>query len=63
MKACYSCWVRRRLPLLPANLTLIALVVWLAPLERTLGARIRLIYLHGAWVWAGKAARRLAPPG
>ncbi len=24
-----------------------------APLERTLGANARLVYLHGAWVWTG----------
>ncbi len=34
----------------------IALVSWLAPLERTLGDRSRLVYFHGAWVWAGKIA-------
>lgn len=27
-----------------------------APLEKTLGANARLIYLHGAWVWAGMFA-------
>ena len=30
----------------------IILVTAFAPLERTLGARARLVYLHGAWVWA-----------
>lgn len=34
----------------------IALVTWFAPLERTLGERARLVYFHGAWVWAGKVA-------
>ena len=38
------------------NLFLIALVVAFAPLERTLGANIRLVYFHGAWVWVGKVA-------
>jgi hypothetical protein len=37
-------------------LVLIGLVVAFSPLERTLGERIRLVYFHGAWVWAGKAA-------
>jgi hypothetical protein len=37
-------------------LLLIGLVVAFSPLERTLGERIRLVYFHGAWVWAGKAA-------
>ena len=36
-------------------LTLLAIVLFtgLAPLEKTLGANIRLVYLHGAWVWVG----------
>jgi hypothetical protein len=34
----------------------IALVTALAPLEKTLGANARLVYFHGAWVWAGKIA-------
>lgn len=38
------------------TLFLLALVTAFAPLERTLGANIRLVYFHGAWVWAGKAA-------
>ena len=38
------------------NVALIGLVTALAPLERTLGANIRLVYFHGAWVWAGKLA-------
>lgn len=38
------------------NVALIALVTALVPLERTLGANIRLVYFHGAWVWAGKLA-------
>lgn len=39
-------------------LTLISIgvVTAFAPLERTLGANIRLVYFHGAWVWAGKLA-------
>jgi hypothetical protein len=38
------------------TLLILALVTAFAPLERTLGERARLVYLHGAWVWAGKAA-------
>ncbi len=38
------------------TLCLIALVTAFAPVERTLGERVRLVYFHGAWVWAGKAA-------
>lgn len=35
---------------------LIAVTAAFAPLERTLGERARLVYFHGAWVWAGKLA-------
>jgi hypothetical protein len=34
----------------------IAVIAWFAPLERTLGGNSRLVYIHGAWVWAGKIA-------
>jgi hypothetical protein len=43
-----------------STLAVIALVTALAPLEKTLGARVRLVYYHGAWVWTGKAAYGLA---
>lgn len=39
---------------LPLTLGLIGLVTALAPDERTLGANLRLVLLHGAWVWSGK---------
>jgi hypothetical protein len=42
--------------LLIVNLLVIALVVAFAPLEKTLGANVRVVYLHGAWVWAAMAA-------
>lgn len=29
------------------------IIAWLTPLEKTLGGNLRLIYLHGAWVWTG----------
>lgn len=35
----------------PLTLLIAFLVAALAPLERTLGANARLVYLHGAWVW------------
>jgi len=38
------------------TLVLLTLVTAFAPLERTLGERARLVYFHGAWVWAGKIA-------
>ena len=46
--------------LLFVNLLVIALVVAFAPLEKTLGANARVVYLHGAWVWASMAAFILA---
>lgn len=41
-------------------LALILLAGCLAPSERTLGANLGLILVHGAWVWAGLAAFALA---
>jgi hypothetical protein len=35
---------------------LIALVTALAPIERTLGSNVRVVYLHGAWVWTALLA-------
>lgn len=37
------------------TLVLLSLVTAFAPVEKTLGERARLVYFHGAWVWAGKA--------
>lgn len=34
----------------------LVLITLLSPMERTLGDRARLVYFHGAWVWAGKIA-------
>ncbi len=39
---------------LAAILVLILVVSLFAPLEKTLGQGSRLVYFHGAWVWAGK---------
>ena len=39
--------------LLAALIGLAALVVWLAPLERTLGTGIKTVYVHVALVWTG----------
>ncbi|GAP08967.1 hypothetical protein BECAL_00100 [Bellilinea caldifistulae] len=39
---------------LPLTLVLIGVVTALGPSERTLGANLRLVLLHGAWVWSGK---------
>jgi hypothetical protein len=43
-------------PLLVLNLLLLALVTAFAPLERSLGSSVRVVYLHGVWVWASLAA-------
>lgn len=45
---------------LTINLAALASFTAFAPLEKTLGANIRLVYLHGAWVWAGLAAFALS---
>ena len=60
MDALFRFFTRYRIPLLLGTLILIAAVTAAAPLEKTLGARVRLVYFHGAWVWAGKAAFALA---
>jgi len=36
------------------TLAVIVLIAFLAPIEKTLGANIRIIYIHAAWVWTGK---------
>lgn len=41
-------------------LTATVLVTLFGPVERTLGANLRLVVQHGAWVWAGKIAFALA---
>ncbi len=45
-----------RLLWMTVNLAGILIFAALAPLEKTLGANIRLVYLHGAWVWTGLIA-------
>ena len=37
-------------------LFVVALFTVLGPAEKTLGANVRVVYLHGAWVWAALAA-------
>lgn len=56
-------WIRlplKRPALLLINMLLIAGFTALGPLERTLGAAIRIVYLHGAWVWTAKIIFGLA---
>jgi hypothetical protein len=47
---------RRNFTWIALVVTVIAIVVItvLGPTERTLGENLRLVVLHGAWVWAGK---------
>jgi hypothetical protein len=42
------------------TLIVIAAFTALSPLEKTLGANARIVYLHGAWVWAALAGVLLA---
>lgn len=41
---------------LAVTLLVIGLAVALGPSERTLGGNLRLVVLHGSWVWTGKIA-------
>lgn len=49
--------IRKRSPLVWLVLTLgaIGLLTALSPAEKVLGANARIVYLHGAWVWASLA--------
>jgi hypothetical protein len=50
--------MRRFTPLLGFLLTLaaIACITFLGPSEKSLGSNVRVVYLHGAWVWTGLIA-------
>lgn len=50
--------MRRFAPLLGFLLTLIAIagITFLGPAEKSLGSNVRVVYLHGAWVWTGLIA-------
>jgi hypothetical protein len=50
--------MRRYNPLLGFLLTLAAIagITLLGPPEKSLGPNVRVVYLHGAWVWAGMIA-------
>lgn len=50
----------RRPALLLINILLIAVFTALGPMEQTLGASVRIVYLHGAWVWTAKIIFGLA---
>jgi hypothetical protein len=51
---------RHRWVFILLNLLVLCLAAALTPIERTLGANIRLIFLHGVWVWTGLIAFGLA---
>jgi hypothetical protein len=51
---------KRQAALFLLNILLVAILTALGPLERTLGANIRVVYLHGAWVWTAKLIFGLA---
>ena len=46
--------------LLGINLILIGLLTTLGPAEKSLGTNVRVVYLHGAWVWTALAAMVMA---
>lgn len=52
--------IKMRLLGLVATLALILLVTAFSPIEQTLGESIRVVYFHGAWVWAGLISFGLA---
>jgi len=45
----------RKAPLLWLGISLaaVAFITLLGPAERSLGSNVRIVYLHGAWVWTG----------
>lgn len=52
--------LKTRLLGMAATLAVILLVTALSPIEQTLGESIRIVYFHGAWVWAGLISFGLA---
>ncbi len=52
--------MKTRLLGLAATLAVILLITALSPIEQTLGESIRIVYFHGAWVWAGLVTFGLA---
>ena len=49
------------LPLFFATLLLIVVIAFFGPEEKDLGANVRIVYLHGAWVLTAEVAFALAP--
>jgi hypothetical protein len=53
-------FTKRSLIIFAVTLAAIVFFASLGPPERTLGNRVRFVYLHGAWVWSALAAFLLA---
>ena len=51
---------RLRLAFLAGSFALLVLAALMGPEERVLGGNLRLVVVHGAWVWTGKLAFGLA---
>ncbi len=47
---------RRIIILIGLTLLAIAVITAIGPAEKTLGTNVRVVYLHGAWVWAALCA-------
>ena len=56
MPASLSDRLKSPLPWLILTLAALAVLTSIGPAEKTLGANARIVYLHGAWVWASLAA-------
>lgn len=48
--------LKRPLPLFGVSLVSTLALAWVGPSEATVGANVRLVYLHGTWVWAALIA-------
>jgi len=51
LQSSYSAWIG-----FVATLIIIVIFALLSPAEHSLGTHIRIVYLHGAWVWVSMAA-------
>lgn len=60
MRTSFSHRILRQPLALILTLAVILLLTTLAPAEKTLGANLHLVLLHGAWVWSGKVCFALA---
>jgi hypothetical protein len=48
--------MKKRLLYIFVNLLAVAALAAIGPAEKALGANVRIVYLHGAWVWAAVAS-------